>query len=117
MAVLRSFPAVVQATGWDEAFMAATDDRNALAWQVQRAVHERAGLWCSIGVATNRHRAKVASGCAKPAGVSRATRAESSRYQAHRVTPVAGERTLRTIPNSTLAGMERNTQLQVTWRG
>ncbi|HYZ01991.1 MAG TPA: DNA polymerase IV [Candidatus Binatia bacterium] len=77
MAVLRSFPAVVQVTGWDEAFMAvATEDPDALAREVQRAVHERTGLWCSVGVGDNRLRAKLASGFAKPAGVYRLTRAE-----------------------------------------
>lgn len=77
MATLRSFPAVVEVAGWDEAFMGVeTDDPEALARDVQRAVHERTRLWCSIGVGDNKLRAKLATGFAKPAGVFRLTRAE-----------------------------------------
>jgi DNA polymerase IV len=87
MAVLRSFPAVVQVTGWDEAFMAvASDDPDTLAGDVQRAVHERTGLWCSVGVGDNRLRAKLASGFAKPAGVYRLTRTEWPRVMDTRPT-------------------------------
>ena len=77
METLRSFPAVVQTLGWDEAFMAVeTDDPEALAREVQRAVLERTDLWCSIGVGDSRHRAKLASAFAKPKGVFRLTAAE-----------------------------------------
>jgi DNA polymerase-4 len=77
MAALRSFPAAVEVAGWDEAFMAVeTDDPEGLARAVQRAVLERTGLWCSIGIGDNKLRAKLASGFAKPAGVFRLTRAE-----------------------------------------
>jgi DNA polymerase-4 len=87
MAVLRSFPAVVQVLGWDEAFMGvATEDPGALAHEVQRAVHERTGLWCSVGIGDNRLRAKLASGFAKPAGVFRLTRAEWPRVMDPRPT-------------------------------
>ncbi len=74
MDVLRSFPAVVEVAGWDEAFMAVeTSDPEALAREVQRTVHERTSLWCSIGVGDNKLRAKIASGFAKPQGVFRLT--------------------------------------------
>jgi DNA polymerase-4 len=74
MHVLRAFPAVVQVLGWDEAFMAVeTDDPEALARDVQRAVLERTGLWCSIGVGDSKHRAKLASAFAKRRGVFRLT--------------------------------------------
>ena len=77
METLRSFPAVVQMIGWDEAFMAVeTDDPEALARDVQRAVLERTDLWCSIGVGDSKHRAKLASAFAKPRGVFRLTREE-----------------------------------------
>ena len=70
MDVLRSFPAVVQVLGWDEAFMGVTaDDPEALAYEVQARVLEGTKLWCSIGVGDSRHRAKLASGFAKPRGV------------------------------------------------
>jgi DNA polymerase-4 len=75
MAALRSFPAVVQVLGWDEAFMAvASDDPESLAREVQRAVLERTRLWCSIGIGDNKLRAKLATGFAKPRGVFRLTR-------------------------------------------
>ena len=77
MDTLRTFPAVVQVLGWDEAFMAVeTDDPEALAREVQREVLERTGLWCSIGVGDSQHRAKLASAFAKPRGVFRLTREE-----------------------------------------
>jgi DNA polymerase-4 len=77
METLRSFPAVVQRLGWDEAFMAVEiDDPEALARGVQRAVLERTNLWCSIGVGDSKHRAKLASAFAKPRGVFRLTRQE-----------------------------------------
>ncbi|HEX9124207.1 MAG TPA: DNA polymerase IV [Actinomycetota bacterium] len=79
MDTLRTFPAVVQVAGWDEAFLAVeTDDPEALAAEIQRAVLERTELWCSIGVGDNKLRAKIASGFAKPAGVFRLTAANWS---------------------------------------
>ena len=75
MDVLRSFPAVVEVLGWDEAFMAVSaDDPEALARDVQAAVLERTELWCSIGVGDTKIRAKLGSGFAKPRGVFRLTR-------------------------------------------
>ena len=77
METLRSFPAVVQTLGWDEAFMAVeTLDAEGLAGDVQRSVFERTDLWCSIGVGDSKHRAKLASAFAKPRGVFRLTRDE-----------------------------------------
>jgi DNA polymerase-4 len=77
MKALRSFPAVVQVLGWDEAFMAAeADEPEVLARQVQREVLERTDLWCSIGIGDSKHRAKLASAFAKPRGVFRLTRRE-----------------------------------------
>ena len=70
MDTLRSFPAVVQVAGWDEAYIAAeTDDSEGFARAVQRAVLERTGLWSTIGVGDNKPRAKIASGFGKPRGV------------------------------------------------
>jgi len=74
MDALRTFPAVVEVAGWDEAFMdVETDDPEGLAREVQKAVLDRTELWCSIGVGDNKLRAKIASGFAKPAGVFRLT--------------------------------------------
>ncbi len=74
MDTLRTFPAVVQVAGWDEAFLAVeAEDPEALARQIQARVLERTRLWCSIGVGDNKLRAKLATGFAKPRGVSRLT--------------------------------------------
>ncbi len=75
MDVLRSFPAVVEVWGWDEAFMGvSTEDPEAFARGVQAAVVDRTQLWCSIGVGDTKLRAKLGSGFAKPRGVFRLTR-------------------------------------------
>ena len=85
MQTLRRFPAVVQVMGWDEAFMAVeTDDPERLAREVQQAVLERTGLWCSIGVGDSLHRAKLASAFAKRRGVFRLTRQEWPVVMGHR---------------------------------
>lgn len=77
MDTLRTFPAVVQVLGWDEAFMSVeSDDPEAFAREIQAQVLEQTGLWCSIGVGDSRHRAKLASAFAKPRGVFRLTRVE-----------------------------------------
>ncbi|TLW90641.1 DNA polymerase IV [Saccharomonospora piscinae] len=76
MAVLREFPVVVEVAGWDEAFLGArTADPESLARAVRRAVAERTGLSCAVGIGDNKHTAKLATGFAKPGGVSRLTRA------------------------------------------
>lgn len=72
MDTLRTFPAVVQVAGWDEAFMSVeVDDPETFAREVQREVRDRTKLWCSIGIGDNKLRAKIASGFAKPQGVYR----------------------------------------------
>jgi DNA polymerase-4 len=75
MAVLRSQPgATVQVLGWDEAFIGVqTDNPEAYAQQVQRAVLEETRLHCSVGIGDTLVRAKVATSFGKPAGVFRLT--------------------------------------------
>jgi nucleotidyltransferase/DNA polymerase involved in DNA repair len=74
MQTLRDSGAVVEVLGWDEAFLGVdTDDVDRFARDVQQAVHRRTALWCSVGVGDNKHRAKLASAFAKPAGVFRLT--------------------------------------------
>lgn len=76
MAVLRNFPVVVEVWGIDEAFLGAdTDDPEALARAIQRAVADRTGLACSVGIGDNKQQAKIATGFGKPAGVFRLTTA------------------------------------------
>ena len=76
MAVLRSFPVVVEVWGWDEAFLGAdTDDPTALAGDIKRRVLEETRLSCAVGIGETRLLAKTATGFAKPGGVATLTRA------------------------------------------
>ena len=70
MAVLRSFDAVVEVLGWDEAFLGVTtDDPQALARRIQAAVLEQTRLHCSVGIGQTKVMAKTATGFGKPQGV------------------------------------------------
>lgn len=90
MAVLRSFPVVVEVWGWDEAFVGATtDDPESLAATLRAAVLDRTRLSCAVGIGETRLLAKTATGSAKPAGIARLTRAEWI--------PVMGERPVTAI--------------------
>jgi DNA polymerase IV len=74
MTTLREFDVVVEVMGWDEAFVGAmTDDPEALAHDVQKAVLSATQLHSSVGIGDNKLRAKLATGFAKPAGVYRLT--------------------------------------------
>jgi nucleotidyltransferase/DNA polymerase involved in DNA repair len=74
MATLRSFDAVVEVMGWDEAFMGVrTDDPEAYARSVQDAVRAATGLECSVGIGQNKLQAKIATEYGKPAGTFRIT--------------------------------------------
>jgi DNA polymerase-4 len=75
-AVLRSFDGiVVEALGWDEAFLGVTTaDPFEVAHAVRAAVLEHTRLSSSIGIGDNKLRAKLATGFAKPAGVYQLTR-------------------------------------------
>ncbi|MGW3350586.1 DNA polymerase IV [Nonomuraea rubra] len=87
MAVLREFPVLVEVWGWDEAFLGATtDDPEALAADLQRAVRDRTRLDCSIGIGDNKHQAKLASAFAKPAGIHRLTTGNWAETMNHRPT-------------------------------
>ena len=75
MATLREQPgAVVQVLGWDEAFVGVTtDDPEAYARQIQRAVLERTQLHCSVGIGDTLVRAKNATDFGKPRGTFQLT--------------------------------------------
>ena len=77
-AVLRSFDGVVvEALGWDEAFLGVTtDDPVAFAQTVRAAVLEGTRLVCSIGIGDNKLRAKLATGFAKDRNVRSASSAK-----------------------------------------
>jgi len=87
MAVLRSFPVVVEVMGWDEAFVGTSvDDPFALARSLQAAVLASTGLHCSVGIGDNKLRAKLATDFGKPAGVFRLTQSNWVEVMGHRPT-------------------------------
>ena len=71
MEVLRSFSDRVEIAGLDEAYvdLSSSPAPRARARQVKRAVRERTGLVCSIGLAPNKLLAKIASDLDKPDGL------------------------------------------------
>ena len=74
MDTLRRFAVVVEVWGWDEAAVGTdTEDPEALAAELQKAVLDETGLSSSVGIGDNKLRAKVATGFAKPAGIYRLT--------------------------------------------
>jgi nucleotidyltransferase/DNA polymerase involved in DNA repair len=76
MRTLREFDAIVEAMGWDEAFLAVqTSDPEAFARAVQDRVKAVTSLDSSLGIGENKLQAKIATGFGKPAGVFRITSA------------------------------------------
>jgi DNA polymerase IV len=74
MALLRDLGHPVEVWGWDEAYLGADiDDPNELAEQIRTVISSATGLSCSVGISDNKQRAKIATGFAKPAGVSTLT--------------------------------------------
>lgn len=72
MALLREYGEQLQQLSVDEAFLDVTglaDDARALALEMQRRIRDEIKLPASIGVATSKLVAKMASGAAKPNGV------------------------------------------------
>lgn len=75
MAILRRFTPQVQPVSIDEAFLDVTASRalfgdgEAIARQIKSAVHDETGLTISVGVATTKLVAKVASDLRKPDGL------------------------------------------------
>lgn len=77
METLRTLPGVLEVAGWDEAFLEVfTPHPEEVAASIRRAVRERTGLSCSVGIGDNKLRAKTASAFAKPGGVFRLTASE-----------------------------------------
>jgi len=70
--ILREFSPVVEETSIDEAFLDLTGlgDAVATAHALKRAIRERTGLSCSVGVAPNKLLAKIASDLEKPDGLA-----------------------------------------------
>jgi DNA polymerase IV len=89
METLRSFPAVVEVLGWDEAFMEpdpVPTDAEAMAHDIQRAVLDATELSCSVGIGDNKLRAKIATEFGKPGGTFRLTDANWYEVMADRPT-------------------------------
>ena len=75
METLRSFDAVVEVLGWDEAFVGVeTDDPELVARTIQADVLESTRLHCSVGIGDTKVRAKIATEFGKPRGMFRLTR-------------------------------------------
>jgi DNA polymerase IV (DinB-like DNA polymerase) len=76
MSVLGEFTQRLEQISIDEAFMDLTgyvlsfEDAAALAGKIKQEVKEKAGLTCSIGIATNKSLAKIASDFRKPDGLT-----------------------------------------------
>jgi nucleotidyltransferase/DNA polymerase involved in DNA repair len=76
MTALRGLGAVTEVMGWDEAFVAVhSDEPEAFARSVQRAIKDATQLDSTVGIGENRLQAKLATGFGKPAGVFRVTHA------------------------------------------
>jgi DNA polymerase-4 len=74
MAVLRSFPVVVEEWGWDEALIGTeTDDPEGLDRSVQERLRAQTGLTCAVGIGETKLQAKTATGFAKPGGIATLT--------------------------------------------
>jgi DNA polymerase-4 len=74
MGLLRDLGHPVEVWGWDEAFLGAdVEDPDELAEEIRTVISSSTGLSCSVGISDNKQRAKVATGFAKPAGVSTLT--------------------------------------------
>ncbi len=67
MAALRGLGAVTEVMGWDEAFVAIdSDDPEAFARSVRRAIKAATQLDSTVGIGENRLQAKLATGFGKP---------------------------------------------------
>jgi DNA polymerase-4 len=78
MGLLRDLGHPVEVWGWDEAYISApagapSMDPSELAEQIRTVISSATGLSCSVGISDNKQRAKIATGFAKPAGVSTLT--------------------------------------------
>ncbi len=75
MGILRDVTALVEQVSVDEAFLDVAGARRrsglptSIAEQIRRQVRERYGITCSVGIASTKFVAKLASGHAKPDGV------------------------------------------------
>lgn len=75
--IFYEFTPLIQAVSVDEAFLDVTgvlylhnDDPKELADKIRREIHSRLDITCSIGIATNKACAKIASDMNKPNGVT-----------------------------------------------
>jgi DNA polymerase IV len=77
--ILRTFSAVMEDVGIDEAFLDISDGEKPsekIAHEIKEKVWEATGLTCSIGIAPNKLLAKIASDMQKPDGLTILTEAD-----------------------------------------
>lgn len=93
---VRGLAAEVEQVGFDEGYLALDDDAVAHAHRIRAAVRERLRLSCSLGVATCKVVAKIASDHDKPGGITVVSPGEEARFLAPlpmRALPGVGPRT------------------------
>lgn len=81
-AILRDYAPVVEDVGLDEAFLDVsdcTDPPQEIARAIKRRIRDETGLTCSVGVASNKLLAKIASDLDKPDGLTILTRGDLER--------------------------------------
>jgi DNA polymerase-4 len=112
--VVRELPVVTEVWGWDEAFVATdADDPEAVAEQIRRAVLDRTGFTCCVGIGDNKVRAKIATGFAKaPAGSLPGDAAGVFRLTKDNWLAVMGE-----LPTDALWGVGAKTSAKLTELG
>ena len=112
MAVLRSFPVVVEVLGWDEAFLGLESDApEELACAVQDAVRDATRLECSVGIGDNKLQAKIATSFGKPRGVGRLTSADWDAVMGERPTTALWGIGAKTARRLSALGIETVAQL------
>ena len=105
--ILRSFSAVIEDVGIDEAFLdiSALDQTSAdISQRIKKVINDETGLTCSIGIAPNKLLAKIASDMDKPDGLTV-------------IMPEDVERILKPLPVRKLWGIGPKTEKYLTDMG
>lgn len=106
IAILREYTPLVEVFSIDEAFMDVTNSRTlfgpaeTIAYQIKARIRHQFGLTCSIGIASNKLLAKLASDLQKPDGLTV-------------ITPEKVKETLERLPVGDLCGVGKKLQKQL----